>query len=91
MDPGNPDSVARVAHILLFLFNIVPTALALTSLTALIWKHGEIGFTRKLRPDGGCFATLWSAYLPALNNHTPAVCCVIFAPAVCGRHTGRSI
>ena len=79
IDPGNLDTVTPVSHLLLFLINIVPTALALGSLAKLLWRHGEISFTRNFVMAAACFATLWSAYLPSLNNHTPAICCVIFA------------
>lgn len=79
IDPGNLDTVTPISRLLLFLVNIVPTALALGSFATLVWRHCDISFTRTFLLAGACFATLWSAYLPSLNNHTPAVCCVVFA------------
>jgi hypothetical protein len=79
INPADPESTGAVCHLLLFLVNIVPTAVALGCLAKLLWRHGEISFTRNFVFAAACFGTLWSAYLPSLNNHTPAICCVVFA------------
>ncbi|HVJ85462.1 MAG TPA: hypothetical protein VM452_07440 [Caulifigura sp.] len=79
IDPRDLSSVHWISVPLLFLINILPTALALGCLASLIRQFAENSFTRSFVLGAACFGTLWSAYLPSLNNHTPAVCCVIFA------------
>ncbi|QDT55593.1 hypothetical protein Pan44_36390 [Caulifigura coniformis] len=79
IDPDNLETVTPVSRLILFLFNIVPTTLALGCFAQIVWRHGEISFTRNFLLAAACFGTLWSAYMPSLNNHTPAICCVVFA------------
>jgi hypothetical protein len=79
IDPANAATMWPASDVLLFLLNIVPTALALGAFTKLLYRHADIGFTRNYLLVAACFGTLWSAYLPSLNNHVPAVCCVMFA------------
>jgi len=79
IDPNRLETVTPVSQLLLFLINVVPAALALGSLARILAKHAEISFTRNFVLAAACFGTLWSAFLPSLNNHTPAICCVIFA------------
>ncbi len=79
INPANLDSVTPISRLLLFLINIVPTAFALGSFSKIVTRHVEISFTRNFLVAAACFGTLWSAFLPSLNNHTPALCCVMFA------------
>ena len=79
IDPNDVRTVRWISVPLLFLINIVPSAIALTCLATIVWRHCEISFTRSFLLACACFATLWSAYLPSLNNHTPALCCVMIA------------
>lgn len=88
--PGDLAATAWVTQLVLWFVNILPTAVALECLGRVVWRHTSDRFARALILVAGCFGTLWPAYLPSLNNHTPALCCVLFAMAAVATDPGHS-
>jgi hypothetical protein len=80
--PTDLNATASVARLILWLINILPTAIALELLARLVWRSTASTAIRAFILTTACFGTLWCAYLPSLNNHTPALCCVAIALAL---------
>jgi hypothetical protein len=81
ISPTDLAATAGVTQLILWFINILPTWIALECLARIIWRNSTSNATRAFVLAAACFGTLWMAYLPSLNNHTPALCCVVFAIA----------
>jgi len=71
----------QAAHAVLWLLNVVPWIAALVVLARLIDRHGQSDFSRLTTLMAASLATFVTPFLQTLNNHTPAVCCLIFSLA----------
>ncbi|MBX3444042.1 MAG: hypothetical protein KF774_16660 [Planctomyces sp.] len=79
--PDNLQDTAWATRLLLWFVNILPTWIALECFSRILWRESARVWTRAFVLTAAAFGTLWAAYLPSLNNHTPALCCVVFALA----------
>jgi hypothetical protein len=59
--------------------NILPFAAYLGLLARLIEDYGRSDFGRLFTFAAACFGTFFTTFSVTLNNHTPAICCVLFA------------
>jgi hypothetical protein len=64
---------------LLVVVNVVPFAVYLALLAGLIETVGKSDFGKLTAFTAACFGTFVTAFSGTLNNHTPAVFCVLFA------------
>ncbi len=68
-----------VGRILLVLWNVLPMAVYLTVLAALIERFGRTDFGRMLVMGAATFGTFLTTFATVLNNHLPAAVCVAIA------------
>lgn len=64
---------------ILLTVNALPFAVYLTLLARLVETWGTTDFGRLLAFATACFGTYYTTFSATLNNHTPAMCCVLFA------------
>lgn len=68
-----------VGRILLILWNVLPMAVYLVVIAALIERFGRTDFTRVFMMGAATFGTFLTAFATVLNNHLPAAVCVAIA------------
>ncbi|MFM8221111.1 MAG: hypothetical protein ACKOJF_19545, partial [Planctomycetaceae bacterium] len=71
----------QAVHAVLWVFNVIPWIVALLVLARLIDRHGLTDFSRLTTVMAASLATFVTPFLQTLNNHTPAVCSLIFSLA----------
>jgi len=71
----------EAAHAVLWCLNVVPWIAALVVLALLIERHGTTDFSRLTAVVTATLATFVTPFLQTLNNHTPAVCALVFSIA----------
>ena len=75
---------------ILVTFNIVPLVVFLLLLARFLEEYGRTDWGRLFVFASACFGTFMTAFAVALNNHTPAACCIMFAvmPLLRGLRSG---
>ncbi len=68
-----------VVGVILLTFNALPFAVYLRLLAVLVEHHGRTDFGKLFTFTVAASATFVTTFSATLNNHTPAVCCVLFA------------
>ncbi len=73
-----------VVRVILLTVNVIPLAFYLVLLDRLAGRLGATLWARLFVLTAACFGTFVTSFAGALNNHTIATCCVVFAlaPAV---------
>ena len=78
------DDLEATTRLLLLLINVIPMTVALVLLDRMFARFARTDFAYVLAMAAATFGTLLLQFLMALNNHTVAACCLVFAlvPAV---------